>query len=1386
MPNSVGAYIDATVCGVPLYFTADTGASQTILSKRIYDKIPNERKPKLKQSVHNITCAGGTVLKEHGKAMFDLQLGSLQLTKEIIIADIGDEGLLGADIIQEDEKGPGDLMLSKGILRLRGLDIEILRVGKDNKVRKVTAADHYMVPGYCEQVIDVFIERFPEDDCEANRDVVVEPCGGFTDRYPLVMASTVVDMNSSPTQKVRLLNPSSLPVSINQDSVIGVAERYDELRLLVDSEDPSQLENNSAVRRIQFMNKTATETVPIVTGQTVQGKLPPHLEELCANSGCNRTEDERKTISDLLIRHANAFSQNEYDLGVTHLAEHVIDTGNAKPVRCPPRRVPLAFADEERQVIETMEKQGIIRKSHSCWSSPLCLVRKKNGKVRPCIDYRAVNKVTQTDNFPIPRTRDCLDAVAGAKLFSTFDVTSSYHQIPVREQDIPKTAFITKYGLYEHCTMPMGMKNSSATFQRCMEAALQGLQWLTCLIYLDDVVVFASSFDEHVERVDQVLDRVQKAGLKLKPDKCHLFEEKVHFLGHIISGEGVCPSPDNVAKILQFAVPKDVSQVRALVGMGSYYRRHIQNFSGMMKPIIDLTKKGKKFVWTEQCQSAFEKLKEALVSPEIMAYPLDVGEYFLDCDSSDHAIGGVLSQIQGGEERVISYGSKILNKAERNYCVTDKELLALRYFIEYYRQYLLGRRFTVRTDHQALSYLFSFKEPRGRLARYLEILAAYDFSVEYRKGSGHSNADGMSRCVSPWDCQCNEVDTMEPLKCGPCKRCEKRALDMKSSLLMGRIDKKEEELCQPQVKGECESSINQVTHINKSMGPNNNGQSNESGVELNVVTEMQVSGNDISSSNSTQGLLGLRSGNNTEESKGGVPNGSLTEQRKICIEWGLITGGGVRAVETRSKSKQGEFQQSNSAGGMSGRNTDASAVLFDKVILSKFSDEEMASFQQKDPDISFVYENLLSGNKRPSNSEAVVKSSAARHYWVIWNSLCFTKGLVFKESFQKNGFCKYYQLLVPRTLKQEVLKEAHDARMGGHFGCRKTYEKVKQKYYWYEMKDDVSNWVLKCDVCAADKIPQRKPKAPLGSLGVGATLATLSTDLVGPFPITPRRNRFILVLTDHFTKWVEIFAIPDQTAATTASVILNEVIARYGAPLSIHSDRGSNYESQIFHELCQLMEIKKTRTSVRNPKGNGQAEKFNKTLVRMIKAYLKGEQEDWDLNLGCLAAAYRATPHTSTGLSPNMMMLGREVRIPAELRNGALCEPEGDTVTSYGEYVDWLRDRIQAAHDIARNYLDKAAKRHKYTYDTRLRHMSYEPGDCAWYLHERRVLGISPKLQMAYELCVILRKINDVNFLIRLEGGQDRVVHHDKLKNYEGVNKPGWLSKAFKNFTKGN
>ncbi|CAC5416352.1 Transposon Ty3-G Gag-Pol polyprotein,Transposon Ty3-I Gag-Pol polyprotein,Retrovirus-related Pol polyprotein from transposon 297,Retrovirus-related Pol polyprotein from transposon 17.6 [Mytilus coruscus] len=330
---------------------------------------------------------------------------------------------------------------------------------------------------------------------------------------------------------------------------------------------------------------------------------------------------------------------------------------------------------------------------------------------------------------------------------STFDLTSGYHQIPMKK-DISKTAFVTKYGMYEFKIMLFGVCNGPATCQRLMELLLHGLQWQICLIYLDIIIVFSYDFEEHMSRLDTVLNRILESGLKLKPEKCELLKSEVTFLGHVISDKGIRPNPDNTVKILSWPVPKTVPEVQQLLGMGSYYRRFIKDLSAMVKPLTDLTKKSKSFEWTEECQIAFEKLKQdSLVQIAWLFQEMKVN--IMDTDACDTAIGAVLSQIQEGTLKVIAYGSRTLNKAERNYCITDKELLAVRYFIEYYRQYLLGRKFCVRTDHQALIWLFSMKEPKGRIARWLEILSSFDFYIEYRPGSKHGNPDALSKCYNP-------------------------------------------------------------------------------------------------------------------------------------------------------------------------------------------------------------------------------------------------------------------------------------------------------------------------------------------------------------------------------------------------------------------------------------------------------------------------------------------------------------------------------------------------------------------------------------------------------------------------------------------------------------
>ena len=238
----------------------------------------------------------------------------------------------------------------------------------------------------------------------------------------------------------------------------------------------------------------------------------------------------------------------------------------------------MAFTGEDKGAIEKLWKQGSIRPSTSPWASPIVLVRKKDGQVRTCVDYRRLNSVTVKDAFPIPRVQDCLDTVAGAVLFSTMDITAAYNQIPVRQEDIPKTAFCSRYGLMEFVTMPFGLATATATFQRAMEIALVGLQWTSCLIYLDDVVVFGNNFEEHLRRLDLVLERIARAGLKLKPKKCHLFQEEVTFLGHVVSKRGVLPNPDNVVKMVNWPVPSTPTHVRSFFGYGTVLPQICEEF----------------------------------------------------------------------------------------------------------------------------------------------------------------------------------------------------------------------------------------------------------------------------------------------------------------------------------------------------------------------------------------------------------------------------------------------------------------------------------------------------------------------------------------------------------------------------------------------------------------------------------------------------------------------------------------------------------------------------------------------------------------------------------------------------------------------------------------
>ena len=279
-----------------------------------------------------------------------------------------------------------------------------------------------------------------------------------------------------------------------------------------------------------------------------------------------------------------------------------------------------------------------------------------------------------------------------------------------------------------------------------MNLVMQGLTWEACLVFLDDIIVMSSTFDQHLERLVSVFSRLKSANLKLKPSKCRLFQLYVKFLGSVVSVKGIEPDPDELSAISDWPVPTNLTEVRAFVGLASYYRRHVEGFSDLAKPLSELTKKHQPFVWGPEPQNAFEILKDGLIHYPVLAPPMPEGKYIIDTDASNLAMEAVLQQEQNGTVRVIAYASKTFDASERQYCTTRKELVAVIYALEEFRHYVVGGvRFLLQTDHGALTSLFKTPEPIQQQARYLNFLADYNFEIQHRAGSQHGNSDGLSR-----------------------------------------------------------------------------------------------------------------------------------------------------------------------------------------------------------------------------------------------------------------------------------------------------------------------------------------------------------------------------------------------------------------------------------------------------------------------------------------------------------------------------------------------------------------------------------------------------------------------------------------------------------------
>ena len=396
---------------------------------------------------------------------------------------------------------------------------------------------------------------------------------------------------------------------------------------------------------------------------------------------------------------------------------------------------------ELKKQLQELTDKGFIRPSASPWGSPVLFVKKKDGSMRMCVDYRSLNAVTIKNKYPLPRIDDLLDQLRKVKYFSKIDLRSGYHQMKIKPEDVAKTAFVTRYGQYEFMVVSFGLTNAPAYFMNMMNKVFMEELDKFVVVFIDHILIYSETAEEHELHLRVVLEKLRQNQLYAKFEKCEFWLERVAFLGHVLTADGVAVDPAKIEAVSEWKQPQNATDIRSFLGLAGYYRRFIENFSKIAKPMTELLQKNAPFVWNEAREKSFQELKRRLTTTPILALPDIHHNFVVYWDASKQGLGCVLMQ----NDRVIAYASRQLRDHEKNYPTHDLELAAVVHALKIWRHYLISNKCDIYTDHKSLKYFFTQNELNMRQRRWLELIKDYDLEIHYHPGKANVVADALSR-----------------------------------------------------------------------------------------------------------------------------------------------------------------------------------------------------------------------------------------------------------------------------------------------------------------------------------------------------------------------------------------------------------------------------------------------------------------------------------------------------------------------------------------------------------------------------------------------------------------------------------------------------------------
>ena len=959
----------------------------------------------------------------------------------------------------------------------------------------------------------------------------------------------------------------------------------------------------------------------------------------------------------------------------TSKAEHSIELQPGAKVPFGPI-YPLSGKELEvlRNYLDEAQKKGWIQKSESPAGAPILFVPKKDGTLRLCVDYRGLNNVTVKNRYPLPLIAEILDRLSGAQFFTKFDLRDAYHRLGIRKSDRWKTAFRTRYGQFEYLVMPFGLTNAPATFQSYINEALKGLTDYCCIAYMDDILIFSKTEEEHEAHVKAVLERLRWYKLFIKLSKCEFHVKEVDFLGFRVGANGISMDPSRVTAIQEWPNPKTHRDIQVFLGFANFYRVFIEGYSKITAPMTNLLKgmqNGKKsgeLMWTDQAEEAFQEVKKRFQNaPLLRHYDPDL-ETRVETDASGNGLGGVLSQLFADGWHPIAFYSRKFKDEETRYATGDQEMLAIIQAYREWRHYLEApaKTVTVITDHEALVKFMDTKAlARKRQARWAEELAVYDFKIHWRAGKKNP-ADGLSRRPDFED---------------------------------GDDDKKKNDFLQ------------ELIAVRAAPSPDSVGRGARDTTWIRSVSVAALT---------------------RAQSKKPLPQDSPWNTLSGPLPAPVPEGQGADAASSAADSSDGSDEEGAEVSipaqrdvqmhGNSSQDTD--------IVMSDVSPADEARARPADLVGQEALESTI-------NTLQKLDDFVSRREWSRFPNNVVQGMSPFngKWTVDRRGLIRREgKLYIPKdpATRAEILRVNHDDPWsGGHFGVAKTTEVISRCYWWPRMKSDIKEYVTTCDVCQRMKVPRHKPHGLLAPLPPpDEPWQGIAMDfIVGLPPSMHRRHVYdsILVVVDRHSKMVCLIPCnQDMDTEELGEVLLDDVFSQHGFPSSIVSDRGSLFTSRYWETFCYYIRVKRKLSTAFHPQTDGQTERLNQTLECYLRCYLNEEQNNW---ASLLSSAQWAINNTWNSTIQAVPFHVTRTYVPRTLRNVELDDEAGSPADSGGHQPPSVNASAAArAKEIqeVRSHLQEAwgdaqAKVKKY-YDKHRKAVSFKIGD--WVMLSSRNINL--------------------------------------------------------------